>query len=342
MKKTFVIISVFALALTFSTFAKAADDNFHMNVRFMQTDAQDTNLNPVRGAPEARMSLHVVELKAATEVDNIGGAVIYRLNDERAEVTNDSSQSYPVNAYVYVKGGPHKFTAGLQFVPFAIYKWNNLYNPFLDLPGQQGLIWDFDWGYLYTYDEKPVKLDIGYWDNEGGNFMENAEKNTITLRLGYDILSNWNLGVSYMDGNEDLDGDSTALTDRSAWAIDTTWKPLSNLQIQAEYVDYDKDDEETGVGNDMDGDLGLLQVKYDIVKVPAPLNKISLVVQYSWLDQSVGNLSLGKTKNYQEEIWLQVAKNCHIFWQNRQEKYPSDWGQDTAKDHVLAIKYNLF
>ena len=356
MKKALVIISVFALALTFSTFAKAADDmDFHMNVRFWHTDIENSTTG--LGQSEGRMSLHVVEFSAAKEVDNFGANLKYRIADQVGGGYNNSNQSYPVEAKVYYKNGAHTAALGLQFVPFAIYKWNNLYHPFLDIPGQLGRIWDADWGLLYTYDAKPVKLDIGIWDNAGEEFpstrllatntvlavqREAMEKNTITLRLGYDILSNWNLGFSYMDGDIEWGTANIADTDLSTWAVDTTWTPLSNLKLTAEFVDYDVEKDTT---TDVNGDYGLAQIKYDIVKVPAPLNKISFVLQYSWLDATVGNVSQGKIKNYQEEIWLQVGKNLHIFWQNVQEKYPTAMtaaGAETDKYHYLAIKYNLF
>lgn len=330
MKKSLVITSVLAMALAFSTIAKAEAD-FHMNSRFLWTDNQSE--------AENRMGLHVVEFTAAAEVDNIGGSLIYRLGDTKnaAGTGAATTQSYPVETKAYIKFGEqknHKIAAGLQFVPFAIYKWNSLYNPFLDKPGQLGMIWDSDWGVLYTYNAKPILLDLGYWQNAGERHvaMETPEKNTITARLGYDVLSNLNLGASFMVGKSDEDADTFADTKRTLWALDGTWKTLSNLQLQGEYVDFDMNDKE---GAEADGDFGLLQVKYDINKVPAPLNMVSFVLQYSWLDAE----GAAKEKNYQEEIWVKAGKNLDIFWQNVQEKVP---GVDTNKYSVIAFKYNLF
>jgi len=330
MKKSLVITSVLAMAMAFSTIAKAEAD-FHMNSRFWYTD------NGSMG--ESRMGLHVVEFSAAAEVDNIGGNLTYRLADSKniAGTGAASAQSYPVEAKTYIKFGEqknHKITAGLQFVPFAIYKWNNLYHPFLDKPGQMGMIWDSDWGVLYTYNAKPILLDLGYWQNSGERHVaaETAEKNTITARLGYDVLSNLNLGASYMTGKTDEVAGDDLYTKRNLWGIDGTWKALSNLQLSGEYVDFDMNDKEAA---EAEGDIGFLQVKYDISKVPAPLNMLSFVLQYSWLDVD----GMGKEKNYQEEIWLKAGKNLDIFWQNVQEKVP---GVDTNKYHYIAFKYSLF
>ncbi|HOO55196.1 MAG TPA: hypothetical protein PLN69_00100 [bacterium] len=347
MKKVFTLIAVLAIAISFTTMAKAADDmDFHMNMRFWNTD----NGNQA----ENRWSLHTVEFSAAKEVENFGGFVKYRLSDQLGNDASSSNQSYLVGANVYYKSGMHKVTLGLQFVPFGIYEWNNLYHPCLDIPGAMGKIWDADWGVLYTFDDQRFKLDIGYWDNSGeaglpggvninGTNMEREpdEKNTITLRAGYDILPIWNLGVSYLDGSADLDdvAGNLADTESTMWAIDTTVTPYKNLFFEAEYVDYDYDD---GEGMENDGDFGLVQVRYDILKVPAPLDMIQLVGQYSWLDPSFGGVGQGKIKNYQEQIRFKIAKNLNIFWQNVQEKYPSAWGQDTDKYHYFAVKYDLF
>ena len=327
------IAAVFVMAFAISAYAQDLP-NVHMNIRFWHTD----NCASVAGGTDcstSRWSLHAVEISADQEVDNIGGSLIYRIDDEGGSgnpaFDNADAISYPVEMKVYIKGGPHKLALGLQGVPFGIYKWNNLYHPLLDVPGQMGQLWDRDWGLLYTYNEKPVLLDIGYFDNAGettGN--EGGEKNTFTIRLGYDILPNWNLGVSY------LDGDSTATVDGDTkkWAVDTTWGIVPNLALNAQYVDYD-DTMSYASGAADDGDYGAVQLKYDIVKVPAPLNKISLVGQYSWDDPKNGE----KDKQYQEEIVLQAGKNLSIFWQNVQDKQA---GRNAIKYHYLAVKYNLF
>ncbi len=150
--------------------------------------------------------------------------------------------------------------------------------------------------------------------------------------MGYDVLSNLNLGASYMTGKTDEVAGDDLYTKRNLWGIDGTWKALSNLQLSGEYVDFDMNDKEAA---EAEGDIGFLQVKYDISKVPAPLNMLSFVLQYSWLDVD----GMGKEKNYQEEIWLKAGKNLDIFWQNVQEKVP---GVDTNKYHYIAFKYSLF
>lgn len=338
MKKLFGILASIAVAVTFSSAVKAADLdglNASMNVRFLETD------NGTKG--ENRWGLHAVEMSVSKEVDNIGGLVTYRLADSQGAITANN-QSYPVEAKVYYKfGKASKLTGGLQFVPFAIYKWNNLYNPFMDTPGENGMIWDADWGALYTYDAKPILLDIGFWDNGGETNLPNGEspeKNTLTARIGYDILPNLNLGASVLDGQVDLvspDIVGDDRTNRQMWALDATWGIVPNLVGEAEYVSYDLGDDE-GMGGE--GDLGLLQMKWDILKVPAPLNKISLVGQYSWNDPDGDN----KTQNFQEEIVFQAGKNLSIFVQNIQEKYDDNnpATDDTMKCHYIAFKYNLF
>lgn len=329
MKKVLSIAFAAAFALSAVTaFAQTAPD-FHMNTRFWHTDNGSQ--------PEGRWSLHVVEFSAQAEVDNVGGMVLYRIGDEIGGGFNGTAQSYPVETKVWIKGGAHKLTLGLQPVPFGIYKWNSLYHPLIDIPGRMGQIWDHDWGYLYTYDAAPVKLDIGYFDNSGELYSskEGAEKNTFTLRLGYDILPVWNLGISY------LDGDSTQYdpTDGgSKWAIDTTWKIIPNLCMNAQYVSY-KDMK--SVANPLvdDGDYGALQFKYDVNKVPAPLNKMSFVLQYSWDNNDLDGLD--KATQFQEELWLQLGKNLHLFWQNVQEKdFPGT--TETNKYEYFSVKYNLF
>jgi len=281
------------------------------------------------------------------------------------------SQSYPVEAKAWIKEGANKLTLGYQFVPFGIYKWNNLYNPFLDVPGQIGRIWDADWGALYTYDAKPLNLNIGYFDNSGEQFgtrkvytetagvttlaqtmrRENAEKNTFAARLGYDILSNLNVGVSYMNGytDEDLDILSLAQTKNKSWAIDSTWGIVPNLQFEAEFAGFKQDSPAVEEGTDSDGNYGLAQLKYDILKVPAPLDKISLVLEYSWLkndDDTVTPTDSFKIKNYQEEISFKVSKNLDIFFQNVQQKYsdsllPAGTSFVTDKFNYLAVKYSF-
>ncbi|HOC91318.1 MAG TPA: hypothetical protein PKH33_02995 [bacterium] len=348
MKKSLVITSVLAMAMAFSTIAKAEAD-FHMNSRFWYTDKDGTS-------GENRMGLHVVEFSAAAEVDNIGGNLTYRIADTvNAAGGAANTQSYPVETKAYIKFGEqknHKITAGLQFVPFAIYKWNNLYHPFLDKPGQMGAIWDADWGALYTYNAKPILLDLGYWQNGGERmnryvtedaastfvniYTEDAEKNTITARLGYDVLSNLNLGASYMTGKIDQIAGDDLYTKRNLWALDGTWKALSNLQLSGEYVDFDMNDKEAA---EAEGDFGLLQVKYDINKVPAPLNMVSFVLQYSWLDVD----GMDKLKNYQEQIWVKAGKNLDIFWQNVQDEQIDNAGDKyKEKFHYIAFKYSLF
>ncbi|HOX29206.1 MAG TPA: hypothetical protein PLQ76_08650, partial [bacterium] len=183
-------IAIFVMSIALPVFA-AEDIPVHMNVRFWNRDDK---------TQEARWSLHAVEITAAKEEQNIGGLVTYRIADQLGvNGLNANSTSFPVEAKVYIKGGAHKLTTGLMFVPFAIYKWNNLYIPTLDVPGKRGHIWDADWGMLYTYDAKPILLDIGYFDNAGEKMSnEQTEKNTITARLGYDAFSNWNIGASFL------------------------------------------------------------------------------------------------------------------------------------------------
>jgi len=341
MKKVLGILASLAMAFAFTTTVKAADDmDFHMNVRFLQTDVTAPYAaasSPTTGSAAGRMSLHVVEFTAAKEVDNIGGVLTYRLGDQIGGGVNGNTQSYPVEAKAYYKfGKASKIAGGLQFVPFGIYKWNNLYNPFLDVPGKNGRIWNSDWGYLYTYDAKPILLDIGWWENAGELHAANdmAEKNTITARFGYDLLPNLNAGASYLDGSIDLDGDHLAQARQDMWALDATWGIVPNLVGEAEYVNYNQNDNETVAGTD--GNLGFLQLKYDIVKVPAPLNKISIVGEYSFNnpDGAVAN-----EKNYQEEIVFQAGKNLSVFWQNVQDKVE---GAAVDKYYLLAFKYNLF
>lgn len=341
MKTVLGILVSFAIAFAFSATVFAndpADMDFHMNVRFAQTDNGTTG--------ESRWGLDCVELSAAKEVDNIGGSLTYRIADTSGTlaVYNGITQSYPVEAKVYYKfGAASKVTAGLQLVPFAIYNWNNLYNPFLDIPGQNGLIWDADWGFLYTYSAKPLLIDVGWWDNAGEigiGTNESPEKNTASARVGYDLLSNLNVGASFMEGDVDLVGVIPAdlfnevKTERTLWALDTTWGIVPNLTAEAEYVNYDLSADEGGA---VDGDIGLIQLKYDIVQVPSPLNKISLVGQYSWNDPNLTGVA--KTTNYQEEIWVQAGKNLSVLWQNVQEKIA---GGNAVKSHVLAFKYDLF
>jgi len=77
-----------------------------------------------------------------------------------------------------------------------------------------------------------------------------------------------------------------------------------------------------------------LQLKYDILKVPTPFNKISTVFEYSWLDPKGGT----KINNYQEELWVKAGKNLDVFFQNIQQKSS---GVQTAKSYVLAVKYSF-
>lgn len=348
MKKVLGILGSFAIAFAFSATVFAndpADMDFHMNVRFMQSTPSGAGTDVQAG--ESRWGLHCVELSAAKEVDNIGGILTYRIADTSGTgvITGlANTQSYPVEAKVYYKFGvASKITAGLQLVPFAIYNWNNLYDPFADIPGQNGLIWDADWGFLYTYNAKPLLIDVGWWDNAGeiglGN-GESPEKNTVTARVGYDLLSNLNAGASYMEGDMDLATLADDVrTDRTMWALDTTWGIVPNLTAEAEYVKYDLSADEVVGG--IDGNLGLIQLKYDIVQVPAPFNKVSLVGQYSMDDPNGGN----KTTNYQEQISVQAGKNLSIFWQNVQQNVQQKTAGGvpaTVKYHVLAFKYDLF
>ncbi len=392
-----LLVGTFVMGIALPIFAADNAPVLSMNVRFLNTDDGTK--------AENRNSLHVLEVTASQEVDNIGGLVTYRIGNQSNELTGAmaaTEQSYPVEAKVWMKSGAHKVTVGDQFVPFAIYKWNNLYNPFLDVPGQLGRVWDADWGMLYTYDAKPIKLDLGYFSNSGEQFgsrtilntdgsvlthmedlngdtvnetniiekirRESAEKNTITARLGYDILSNLNAGVSYMNGKIDdndyytynattgvstLTCDGLAQTKQKQWALDATWGALSNLQFAGEYVDFDKSSSvertDYNLGNfiNNDGNYGLLQAKYDVVKVPAPLNKISFVLQYSWLKDTDNSDATSpftmKIKNYQEEIWIKAGKNLDFFWQNAQQKYStSDNAQiGTDKFNYFAVKYTF-
>jgi len=169
--------------------------------------------------------------------------------------------------------------------------------------------------------------------------METAEKNTFTARIGYDVLPNLNFGASYLNGSVDADqiGDCTAMSDSKMWALDSTWGIIPNLGLEAEYVDYNFDiSADEGGPASSDGNMGLIQLKYDITKVPAPLNKLSFVTQYSW-DNPEG--AANNEKNVQEEVILQAGKNLSIFWQNVQDKFE---GQTTDKYYYLALKYNLF
>lgn len=331
MKKALVILTVLAVSLAYSTLAMAAGTpDVHMNVRFMHNTNGSTENN--------RWSLHVVELTASQEIENIGANLIYRLND--AGATGD----YPVNANVYIKSGPHKLTAGLQFVPFALYKFNNLYMPLVDIPGQMGQCWDFDWGFVYSYDAKPILINAGWMDN-GAEIMtagEQAESNTIVGRFGYDILSTWNIGVSYL--NEAGTGD------RTKYAVDTTWEVVPNLTTNAQYVVYEDHYSvaDAALVANNSGKYGSLQLKYDILKVPAPIDGVSLVAQYSFDDSDTvvaPSLTGNKVQNFQEEIIVNVAENLTIFWQFVQEKRNDPngvGGIPVNKYHYLAVKYNLF
>jgi len=238
MKKGIIpIIATFVMGIALPVLAADSAPVLNMNVRFMQSD--------MGTVAENRMSLHTVEISASQQVGDIGGSVLYRIADSSGVTGTTAAKSFPVEAKAFYQTGSHKFTMGEQFVPFGIYKWNNLYYPYGDMPGQMGQIWDSDWGYLYTYNAKPVLIDLGYWNNAGeqqlypgqlgaaGTRRETAEKNTFTGRVGYDILSNLNLGASYMDGKVDMDGDNFALTTRKQWAVDTTWGIVPNLQLQA-------------------------------------------------------------------------------------------------------------
>jgi len=377
MKKALGILGSLAIAFAFTATVKAADLdglNASMNVRFLQTD------NGTKG--ENRWGLHCVEMSVSKEVENVGGAVTYRLADTSGQIKSVDSdadgtvdvaenqgkvQSYPVEAKVYYKfGAASKVAAGLQFVPFGIYKWNNLYVPFADIPGQFGLVWDADWGFLYTYDAKPLLIDAGWWDNAGEVNLpgrpagaEGAEKNTISARVGYDLLPNLNVGASYLNGSVDVmpvaltvpaTADDNIRTDRTLWAIDSTWGIVPNLTAEAEYLNYKMSEDEgnvdptTGMTVGAAGNVGLLQLKYDVVKVPSPFNKVSFVLEYSF-DRPDNAAAFGsKTTNLQEEIWVQVAKNLSIFWQNVQETQDDNnpATSDTNKFDYFAIKYNLF
>jgi len=339
MKKVIsAIIATFVMGIALPSFAADSAPVLNMNVRFMQSDAGTV--------AENRMSLHTVEISASQQVGEIGGSVLYRIADSASLAGVSTAKSYPVEAKAFYQSGAFKVTAGEQFVPFGFYKWNNLYNPFLDIPGQMGQIWDSDWGYLFTYNAKPVLIDLGYWNNAGelqtitgqlgalGNRRETAEKNTLTGRIGFDILSNLNLGASYMDGKVDMDGDLVALTTRKQWAIDTTWGIVPNLQAEAEYVNATFKSAANLENLDEKANYGLVQLKYDILKVPAPFNKISPIVQYSWLDPKGAD----KVTNWQEELYIKAGKNLGVFFQNVQQKVK---GADTAKSYVLAFKYDF-
>jgi hypothetical protein len=361
MKKAIsAIIAAFVMGIALPSLAQTSGPELHMNVRFAGNTYSGNGAAATLPA-ESRVGLHVVELSAAQEVDNFGGYVLYRLGDQ-GQTAGVKAANYPVEAKVYYKTGDFKVTEGLQFVPFGVYKWNNLYNPFLDVPGQMGMIWDSDWGTLVNYNAKPVNIDLGYWMGAGTTFntnaqliakttpqlrQESAEKNTFTGRIGWDILKNLNAGASYMDGKVDKNYDGIALSKKKVWALDTTWGIVSNLQIEAEYAGYKMGDEPAnalstpavGAYTATKGDLGLIQLKYDILKVPAPLNKISPVIEYSWLkDKTSGT----KITNYQEELWFKVAKNLDIFTQFMQEKYHNIAGKtETDKRGVLAVKYTF-
>jgi len=335
MKKAIsAIIATIVMGAALPVLAADSAPVLNMNVRFMATT--DNNVNGTTILPaENRMSLHVIELTAKQEVDNIGGYLQYRIADQSyaAPAGKAASESYPVEAKAYYKSGAFKVAGGLQFVPFGIYKWNNLYNPFLDIPGKMGQTWDADWGVLGTYDAKPVLIDLGYWTNAGEllGTRETAEKNTITGRIGYDILSNLNFGLSYLNGKVDKNADCVAGTKKKEWALDSTWGIIPNLQVNGQYVDYSFGDTEIAK---VDGNFGSLQLKYDIVKVPSPLNKITPVLQYSWNDVKNG----AKTKNYAEELWVKAGKNLDVFFQYSQEKTPN---VDTDKKGVIAVKYSF-
>jgi hypothetical protein len=361
MKKAIsILIATFVMALAIPLLAAETTPELHMNFRFVDNTYSGTQ--PSQVTAENHMTLHVVEVSAAQEYDNIGGYILYRLGDQG--VTSAASaprSSYPVEAKVYYKTGGFKISEGLQFVPFGIYKWNNLYNPFLDIPGQAGMIWDSDWGTLVNYNAKPVNIDLGFWTNAGTTYntntqllakttpqirKESAEKDTFTGRIGVDILKNLNAGASYLDGKVDNNYDGIALATKKVWALDTTWGAVANLQLEAEYAGYKYGAEAANplavapagaaVAADK-GDLGLIQLKYDITKVPGPLNKITPVIEYSWLHDKTSGL---KVKNYQEELWIKAGKNLDFFPQFMQEKYNTP-GAKTDKRGVLAFKYSF-
>jgi len=354
------IIATFVVGIALPVLAADSAPVLNMNVRFMQTD------NGTQA--ENRMMLHTVEIAASQQVENIGGSVIYRIADTTDSIK--SGKNYPVEAKAFFTEGAFKVTAGLQFVPFGIYKWNNMYNPFADVPGQLGMSWDSDWGYLATYDAKPVKLDLGYWNNAGelltmpgllpglkatvvggittaytltqGIARETAEKNTFTGRIGWDILSNLNLGASFMSGKVDMDANSLALTKRQQWALDATWGIVPNLTAEAEYVGASFKSGlgiENAAGINNKDNYGLLQLKYDIVKVPNPFNRISPILQYSWVnDKDRITLTNTKIKNYQEELWVKAGKNLDVFFQNVQQKQTN---VATNKYYAIAVKYSF-
>lgn len=326
MKKALVILTVFAIAFAYSTLAMAAGTpDVHMNVRFIHSDQTLAQ----GGGTTNRMQLHVVELKASQEVENVGGSLIYRFN---------SAADYPVNANVYIKSGAHKLTGGLQFVPFGIYNWNNLYNPLLDIPGQMGQIWDFDWGLVYSYDAKPVLLKAGWFDNgasDGFTIGEQAESDTLVLRLGYDIVSSWNVGVSFLNG----ESNSVKTT---KYGVDTTWGITPALSMNGQVISY-QDGYSIAQAALGDGYYGHMQLKYDITNVPAPLNGVSLVTQFSF-DKAIHTLAGAEAtelhKNFQQQISIKVAENLTIFWQFIQDI--GDVANTSDKDHLLAVKYDLF
>jgi hypothetical protein len=367
MKKVIsAIIATFVMGIALPIFAAESVPELHMNFRFMQTTDNTGALNQ---PSESRIGLHTVEISAKQEVDNVGGYLLYRIADQSYTNGKQASESYPVEAKVYYTSGAYKVTAGLQFVPFGIYKWDNLYNPFLDIPGQKGQTWDSDWGLLGTYDAKPVTLDLGYWKGAAERLgrQETSEKDILTARIGYDILKNLNGGISFMDGKVSkttytvgafpvvadslCPGSLTkdcALTKKRMYAVDGTWGIVPNLQGQLEYVNYKFSPSVQFVDAEK-GNYGLMQLKYDIVRVPSPLNKISPVLQYSWDNDKVtpvgGVSKTFKTKNYGEELWAKAGKNLDIFLQFSQQKYSSDVAglaaPQTEKKSVLALKYSF-
>jgi len=362
MKKVIsAIIATFVMGIALPIFAADSAPELHMNVRFMQvTD----NTAPLTQPSESRIGLHTVEISAKQEVDNIGGYLLYRIADQSFQNGKTASESYPVEAKAYYTSGDFKVTAGLQFVPFGIYKWNNMYNPFLDVPGAKGQTWDSDWGMLFSYTPKPVTIDLGYWKGAAERIssirQESAEKDILTARVGWDILSNLNAGVSFMDGKVAKStyvtaftipaAPTVALTKKRMYAIDGTWGIIPNLTGQLQYVNYKFSPNTIQFADTEKGDYGMLQVKYDIVKVPSPLNKISPVLQYSWDNDKITPVATGvsskfKTKNYQEELWVKAGKNLDVFLQFVQQKYSSDvaglQAPQTEKKSVLAVKYSF-
>ena len=73
---------------------------------------------------------------------------------------------------------------------------------------------------------------------------------------------------------------------------------------------------------------------------PKPFNKLHFVVNYSW-DDPEGQDNI--TRITQEELWVQLCKNLHIFFQFRQWKQDQGVGVD-AKTNTSSVwvKYNLF